>query len=316
VEDGLDLPSGKYEIPLVICDRFLRKDGQLDYPVSGIPGAPWVPEVFGNAVLVNGKLLPYLDVEPRKYRFRILNGSNARFYRFSLGEDQQFHMIGSDQGLLAAPVALRRLQLAPAERADVIVDFSKHAGEQVLLTTDSLRILQFRVSNQQKPDTSSLPNSLVKLNRIEETKAIKTRRLTLDEHLNLGDQSTGMLLNNTWWDMPVTENPKLNTMEIWEVLNLTEDSHPMHLHQVRFQLLDRRPFDTAQYLDNRTLRFQGDAIPPAPIEAGWKDTIRADPGMVTRIIVPFESYTGRYVWHCHILEHEDNEMMRPYEISS
>ena len=114
--------------------------------------------------------------------------------------------------------------------------------------------------------------------------------------------------------MPITENPALNTTEIWEFLNLTEDSHPIHLHLVRFQLLDRRPFDVAEYLDSGTVRFLGDTVPPVAIEAGGKDTIRADPGMITRIIIPFVGYSGRYVWHCHILEHEDNEMMRPYEI--
>lgn len=313
-EDALNLPKGKYEAPLLLADRFLRKDGQLDYPVSGIPGAPWVPEVFGNAVLVNGKLLPYLEVEPRKYRLRIVNGSNGRFYRLSLGDNFGFHMTGSDQGLLAAPVELQRLELAPAERADIVVDFSRRAGQRVELTSDSLRLMQFRVAHKGGSDTSSLPSMLRSIQRISATQAIRTRRLTLDEHLNLADQSMGMLLNNTPWDMPVTENPLLNTTEIWELLNLTEDSHPIHLHLVRFQILDRRPFDKAEYLNSGTLRFMGDAVPSPPIEAGWKDTVRADPGMVTRIIVPFHGFAGRYVWHCHILEHEDNEMMRPFEV--
>ena len=314
VEDALQLPRGKYEVPLVICDRLLHKDGQLEYPVSGIPGAPWVPEVFGNAVLINGKLLPYLDVEPRKYRLRILNGSNANFYRLSFAEGLGFHVIGSDQGLLETPVALERLQLAPAERADLIVDFSQHAGKQLAMISDLQRLMQFRVSGQSAPDKSLLPGKLRAIQKIDETKAIKTRRLTLDEHLDWANQSTGMLLNNTLWDMPVTENPVINTTEIWELVNLTEDSHPIHLHLVRFQILDRRPFDVTEYLNTHTLRFTGDAVPSRAAEAGWKDTARAEPGMVTRIIVPFEGFTGRYVWHCHILEHEDNEMMRPYEV--
>lgn len=313
-EDAVNLPRGKYEVPLVICDRFLRANGQLEYPVSGIPGAPWVPEVFGNAVLINGKLLPYLDVEPRKYRLRVLNGSNARFYRLSFAEDLEFQVIGSDQGLLEAPVARQRLQLAPAERSDLIVDFSGLTGKQITLISDSLSLMQFRVASQSASDKSLLPNTLCTVQRIDEKTAIKTRRLTLDEHLNLADQSKGMLLNQTPWRMPVTENPMIDTTEIWGFVNLTTDSHPIHLHLVRFQILDRRPFDVAEYLDTHMLRFTGDAVPPLATEAGWKDTARADPGMVTRIIVPFEGFTGRYVWHCHILEHEDNEMMRPYEI--
>jgi spore coat protein A, manganese oxidase len=314
VEDALNLPSGKYEVPLVIYDRFLRKDGQLEYPVSPISGKPWVPEVFGNVVLVNGKATPYFDVEPRKYRLRILNGSNARFYRLAFDDDHEFHMIGSDQGLLKSPVALQRLQLAPAERADVIVDFSKYAGKRMQLESDSMPVMQFRVAAEGAVDPSALPMKLRAIERIQEKTAVKTRLLTLDEHLNLADQSMDMMLNNTPWHAPITENPVINTTEIWEFVNLTEDTHPIHLHLVRFQVLDRQRIDTNAFFDNRSLEFIGDVEPATGIEAGWKDTVRADAGTLTRIIVSFKGYTGRYVWHCHLLEHEDNEMMRPYEI--
>ena len=107
-EDSLNLPKGKYEVPLLICDRMLRTDGSLEYPTSGDAKSPWVPEVFGDAMLVNGKLAPYLEVEPRKYRFRIMNGANGRFFRFSFGNLLEFHQIGSDQGLLAAPLPLKQ----------------------------------------------------------------------------------------------------------------------------------------------------------------------------------------------------------------
>ncbi len=314
VEDALNLPRGKYEVPLLICDRFLRKDGQLEYPVSAIPGKPWVPEVFGNVVMVNGKVTPYFEVEPRKYRFRIVNGSNGRFYRLSFGDGHEFHMIGSDQGLLESPAPLKRVQLSPAERADVIVDFSKYAGQQVLLSSDSLQIMQFRVASQGAPDTSALPKQLRAVERIKESDAVKKRLLTLDEHLNLADQSMDMMLNNTPWHMPVTENPVIDTTEIWELVNLTEDTHPIHLHLVRFQILDRQRIDTNAFFDDRTVDFTGEVELPAAHEAGWKDTVRVESGTMTRIIVPFRGFTGRYVWHCHMLEHEDNEMMRPYEV--
>jgi spore coat protein A len=314
VEEHLNLPKGKYEIPLMICDRLLRTDGQLDYPVSENPKAPWVPEVFGNAILVNGKLLPYLDVEPRKYRFRLMNGSNGRFYRFSLQNKTEFQQIGSDQGLLAAPVARTRLPLAPAERGDIVIDFSKMKGEKIELRSDSFSILQFRVSGEAVPDESSLPSILRPVRRLQENEAVRTRRMTLDEQMDPIQRSMGMLLNNTPWHMPITEKPTLNTTEIWELINLTEDSHPIHLHLVRFQILNRRPFDTFDYLAKKVVRYTGPVVAPEAGELGWKDTARTDPGMITRIIVPFEGFAGRYVWHCHILEHEDNEMMRPFEV--
>jgi spore coat protein A, manganese oxidase len=337
-EDALNLPRGQYEVPLLVYDRILRPDGQLAYPVSGKPGAPWVAEAFGDAMLVNGKLFPYLDVEPRPYRFRLMNGSNGRFYRFSLGIEGRaglggaglvFEQIGTEQGFLSAAVSATRVVMAPGERADLLVDFSKHAGEKILLRSDAFEIMEFRVASATKATRVTAaaagdagqpePVSAVTLPpfvRLTEDQAVKTRRLTLDEKLDLVNQSMGMLLNNTPWHMPVTENPVLNTTEIWEFVNLTEDAHPIHLHLVRFQILDRRSFDTFEFQDKGTIRFTGPAVPPDPTEAGWKDTVRADPGVITRIIIPFEGFAGRYVWHCHILEHEDNAMMRPYEVSA
>ena len=341
-EEPLALPTGKYDIPLLICDRMLRTDGQLEYPVSEKPGEVWVPEVFGDAILANGKLLPYLDVEPTLYRFRVMNGANGRFFRFSLANKAQFHQIGSDQGLLSAPVPVKRITMAPAERADILIDFRPMTGQRVEFVSDSFSILQFRVAGNNRsvilsgaptgakskdlllPSRASsapqgepgqmIPATLHPVERIAESSAIKTRRLTLDERLDYVQRSMGMLLNNTPWHAPITEKPVLNTTEIWELVNLTDDSHPIHLHLVRFQILDRRRFDTFEFQTKGTLRYAGPIQPPDANEMGWKDTVRADPAMVTRIIVPFEGYAGRYVWHCHILEHEDNEMMRPFEV--
>jgi spore coat protein A len=315
-EDALNLPKGRYEIPLMLFDRFLDAEGQLDYPVSGNPRSPWVPEVYSNVMLVNGKFSPYLDVEPRKYRFRVMNGSNARFFRLSFGDLLEMNIIGGDQGLLEAPVKTKHALLGPAERTDIIFDFSGHAGKKIVLKSDSFEIMEFRIAASGAKDDSSLPSALRPMARIPESSAVRTRRLTLDETMDKVQESMGMLLNNTPWHMPVTEKPVINTTEIWELVNLTEDTHPIHLHLVKFQILDRRSFDVFHFQDTGEMRYTARAVPAAPEEAAWKDTVRCEKGHVTRIIVSFEGYTGRYVWHCHLLEHEDNEMMRPFEVMS
>ena len=138
--------------------------------------------------------------------------------------------------------------------------------------------------------------------------------LSLDEVDDPVQNPMTMLLNGKRWHDPVTEDPVLNSVEIWNLINPTDDSHPIHLHLVRFQILDRQRFEPFAFVNQKQLRFTGPATPPDGSEAGRKDTVRAEPGMVTRIIVPFEGYAGRYVWHCHILEHEDNEMMRPFDV--
>lgn len=314
VEDALNLPKSKYELPLILYDRWLTKDGQLIYPTSGMPESPWVPEVFGNAILVNGKLFPYVEVEPRKYRLRVLNGSNARTYHLSLGEDVAFHQIGTDQGLLSAPVPLTMLEISPGERADLIVDFGEHRGAQLILKSDAFTVMQFRVSGEKVSDTSSLPSVLRPVPKIAESQATQTRLLTLDEYVNQAGNSAMLLLNASHWNMPITEKPTLGSTEIWTLINPTNDTHPIHLHLVRFQILDRQAYEPWLFQTKRQLHFLGAPQPPNSGEAGWKDTVRAYSRMVTRIIVPFTGFTGRYVWHCHILEHEDNEMMRPYEV--
>ncbi len=314
VEEALNLPKGKYELPLLLYDRLLTRDGQLLYPVSPDPESPWVSEVSGNAILVNGKLFPYLDVEPRSYRFRLLNASNARIYHLSFANDAPFHQIGTDQGLLPAPVLLRELEIAPGERADLVVDFSEHRGAQLVLKSDALVIMQFRVSAGKAIETSSLPSALRPIAKIPESQAVETRLLTLDEFVNKAGKPAMLLLNASHWKLPVTEKPVLGSTEIWTLINPTNDTHPIHLHLVRFQILDRQPYEPWLFQTKRQLHFIGPPEPPAPNEAGWKDTVQAYSRMVTRIIVPFEGFLGRYVWHCHILEHEDNEMMRPFEV--
>ena len=314
-EEGLNLPKGDYEVPLVLMDRLIRRDGQIYYPVTEFPDAPWIPEYYGNLVLVNGKLLPYLDVQPRKYRFRVLNASNGRFYFLSLDNGAQFQQIGTDQGLLPAPVAVNRLAIAPGERADIVLDFSEHRGERIIVKDLANTIMQFRVAAERVSDPSTLPKTLRPVPKLAEASAIRTRQLSLEEVDDRRGEPMIHLLDAKRWHDPVSEKPVLGTTEIWEFLNLTEDAHPIHLHLVRFQILDRRALDVPAYIyENRKLRYRSEALPADANEAGWKDTVRCTPRASTRIIVKFEGYTGRYVWHCHILEHEDNEMMRPYEV--
>ena len=315
-EDGLGLPSGKYELPLLIYDRSFDPEGQLYYPNPPDEGA-WAQEFLGDAMVVNGKVRPYHEVEARKYRLRIANTANSRFFSLALSNGQSFHVIGADQSLLAAPVELKRIVLAPAERVDLVVDFGPARGEKIALESDGMEIMQFRVGNERVSDPSQLPKSLGAVERIAEQQAIRTRAMTLDEFDADNGMAMTMLLNRKHWADPVTEQVKLNSVEIWELANLTQDTHPIHLHMVRFQVLDRRSFSVDDYLatNKLPLRYTDKAQPPAAHEMGWKDVVQCPPETVTRILIPFQGYAGRYVWHCHVLEHEANDMMRPYLIS-
>ena len=355
-EDSLGLPSGQYEIPLVIQDRFLNPDGSLLYPVEDNGGDPdtrvppvWIPEFFGDTVLVNGKVWPFLEVEPRKYRFRILNGSNARFYHMTLQEawasgqalggrsGPVFTQIGSDGGLLPAPVTRTDLLMAPAERLDVVIDFSGQQGKNFLLTNDApapypdgddvvpTEIMLFKVNQRlQGRDTSRVPAVLNSVPLINPANAVKMRDLVLSEldSADPFDNPIIAMINDAHWDDPVTETPKAGTVEVWRIINTTGDAHPIHVHLVQFQIIDRRPFDPDQFPGN--LAYTGPAVTPGRDERpAWKDTVISLPGTVTRIIAKFDLPPGAnakpgdkflYVYHCHILEHEENEMMRPYVV--
>ncbi|MGG4489909.1 multicopper oxidase family protein [Metabacillus idriensis] len=330
-ERSLNLPSGKYEIPLMIQDKSFNKDGSLYYPKQPEEPVPdlevsIVPEFFGDVNLVNGKVWPYLNVEPRKYRFRLLNAANSRFYLLKLDSGQLFYQIGTERGLMKYPIGVQEIMLAPAERADIIVDFTNLEGRKVILQNhakapfpsgdmpdpNAAAIMEFRVSLPLSAiDTSAIPAYLGPYTAFKENCVSSMRFLTLDDKLDRYGREL-MLLDNKTWDDPISEKPKLGTIEIWHLINLTADTHPIHIHLVDFQILDRRPFDTEKFKKEKVISYTGFSIPPEPQERGWKDTVRANPDQVTRIIMKFESYTGLYVWHCHMLEHEDYEMMRPF----
>jgi spore coat protein A, manganese oxidase len=314
-EDALNLPRDEFDIPLLLCDRlFYRDDHQLNYPTADYAGAPWVPEVKADGTLINGKLFPYLEVQPRKYRFRIISAANSSFYNLSLSQGLAFQQIGTDQGLLPAPVARSSMLIAPAERIDVVIDFSQHAGQNITLNNIPNALLQFRVANGAAADKSVVPAKLRPVAPIQAPAGVKVRRMTLNEHDNRVGEPVTMLLNDMSWEAPVTEKPVLGSTEIWEFMNLTDDVHPIHLHLVRFQILNRQSFRVPDYLQLRKLTGLKPPVPPEPGEAGWKDTVQVYPGTITRIIVRFDGYVGRYLWHCHILEHEANDMMRPFVV--
>jgi FtsP/CotA-like multicopper oxidase with cupredoxin domain len=435
---GLNLPAGAYEIEMMIQDRQFDTNGQWLFPagpMGGLQGPPpdparnpyWIPMFLGDVMVVNGKSWPYLAVEPRRYRLRILNGCNARVLELRLvNRDTQargpaFWQIGSDGGLLDRPVMLKdpanasglRLLMSPAERADIIVDFAGYQGQTLRLANSALapypngsppdpqttgQVMEFRVGSivSGGSDTSfnpaaggalrggtSQPPPIVHLSAAP---LYQKRQLTLVETPG-PNGPTQKLLNNTQWDgsnpatgIPVpgshpdglgdwvTELPRIGSTELWEIINLTGDAHPIHLHLVQFQLANRQACGSTDYqiawaaafgqpggasvpaggpplpythpnLDGAlggnpafSSYLQGAVIPPDPNETGWKDTVRMYPGQVTRILVrwapqdvpagsaqagqnlyPFDPTVGPgYVWHCHMIDHEDNEMMRPW----
>jgi spore coat protein A len=329
----LNLPCGPYEIPLMIQDKSFKEDGSLYYPRQPEKPVPEletsiVPEFIGDSILVNGKVWPYLKVEPRKYRFRLLNASNTRFYRIKLDSGQLIYQIGTDGGLMEYPIGVKEIMLAPAERADVIIDFTNLEGKNIIMTNDAPApfptgdpadkntgtVMQFRVTLPlSNIDTSVIPSYMGPLPKIKEQSASKIRYLTLNDNMDKYGREF-MLLDNKQWDAPISENPKLGSTEIWYLINLTTDTHPIHVHLIDFQILDRRAFDVERFKKERVIHYTGPSIPPEPQERGWKDTVRANPNQVTRIIMKFGPYRGLYVWHCHILEHEDYEMMRPFVV--
>jgi spore coat protein A, manganese oxidase len=344
-ERAMDLPVGACEIPLIIQDRTLDDNAQLVYNPTFDDGKPlkpgaWASEFFGWLPVVNGAIYPYLNVEPRAYRIRVLNSSNSRFFNlfFNLAKSPTdvpslvtFQQIGTDGGFLPKPVALKKLLLAPAERADLIVDFSRLEGKSIILSNDApapfpgwefstahraqlYELMQLRVVSRATGNSRPLSAaSSVPFFPLDASKTVTIRDFILSEQMDDQGRSTGMLINGKRYDDPVTEFVKLGSTEQWRFINATEDAHPMHLHLVQFQILGRQGFDIVAFRKGR-LQLIGTQRPPAPNENGWKDTAVVKPRDILTILVRFERYTGRYVFHCHMLEHEDNDMMRPYEV--
>jgi spore coat protein A len=434
------LPAGNFEQELLLQDRQFDTNGQWIFPDMagvGFNGGPpnpdihpyWNPEFFGDVMLVNGKSWPYLNVDPRRYRFRLVNGCNARFLELGLtnggngAAGPAIWVIGTDGGLLDYPVQIagggRTLLHAPGERFDIIVDFAGFAGQTLTLVNSAKapypngaaadpqttgQIMQFRVGTRlTSPEVSYNPASgaalrtpMVRLANASTGRANVTpnlkRQLVLVEVEGPGGP-VEVLLNNTKWsgvrengpgtgtpigssvdggNNYVTEDPQIGSTEEWEIINTTGDAHPIHIHLVQLQLINRQSYNATQYVKAYEALFpggafipgygppnpygvanaagavggnpdvspylQGQPAPPPAHEAGWKDTFKMFPGEVTRLMVrfapqdvtlgavrpgqdlypfpaPYSATSGPgYVWHCHILDHEDNEMMRPYTL--
>jgi FtsP/CotA-like multicopper oxidase with cupredoxin domain len=372
------LPSGPYEMPLIIQDRTFLADGSMYYPQNGYYPNYEPPEFnytqenpymmagyVGNTIMVNGKVWPNMNVTRGQYRFRILDASNARFYNISFSNGMPFTLIGSDGGYLKSPVSVTSMIFSPAERIDILVDFSNMPlGEKVILKNNALwnlsspkypnqlgtvgQIMQFTVTSGENVKPQQLPSQLnptLTGDYPNLPTPTKTRILTLTEDVSVSEAfPLDPYLDGHEWAAPVSETPELGSTEDWILVN-TFDTHNIHLHLVQFQLVSRQSFNLTAYWDdwvalngmpplNQTTinvpsldpYLIGELTLPGPNEQGWKDTVIVYSRQITVIRVrfapqdqsdfPFDATTGPgYVWHCHILEHEDHAMMRPYIVT-
>jgi FtsP/CotA-like multicopper oxidase with cupredoxin domain len=431
------LPTIAEAIPVVLQDRMFDTTGQLYFPIAGLnPEHPyWIPEFVGDVITVNGKAWPFLDVQPRRYRFLFLNGSNARAYELAISRQANsgsgplngpvMWVIGTDQGYLDKPAPIdpaakpaQRLVIMPGERYEVIIDFAGFDGKTLLMTNTAAtpypfgvpadpgttgRVMELRVAkskakvpvadatwNPAAPGaTVRVAESIHRLvNPLAGTLAAGVtpnvvRRLTLNEEMGPGGP-LAVLVNNTryagsnrpdfkaiatkWNTTWYSELPKEGDTEVWEIVNLTADAHPIHPHLVALQVMNREAFDLVGYTATYDGSFPtgvfqpgygppadyrgcpttatpdptcvggnpdvtpfllGQVRPPTAAEAGWKDTAISYPGEVLRLVIrfaptaptashyEFDPGAGHgYVWHCHIIDHEDNEMMRPMSIQA
>jgi spore coat protein A len=397
LRDNFELNSGlpmnaPYEVPLIFADRYFKIapnnkfTGALLYdtpttppPVfvnsDATPHHPiWATELWADTMLVNGKVYPYLNVEPRIYRFRTLNATNARFLNLSLldnttGKTLPIYLIGADQGFLKKPVQLTSLLKANAERHDILVDFSGLKGHTITMMNngpvpypdggggpDIPLIMQFNVNEDLSGNKVFFPATLPtssSLNSLSPSNVAVTRDIPLDEIEDTeteelrdpnfgpdpsqfeGPNETGSpvlaMIELKHWAAPTSIFPAAGSTEIWRFINATPDTHPIHVHLVEFAVLDRQQFNVDKFKQTRMVDFIDPTtgkpfpvMPPDANEAGApKDVVRVEQNTVTRIMMKFDLPSGtptthgqkfKYVVHCHILEHEDNEMMRPFEV--
>ena len=306
----LGLPSGPFDVPLLIQDRRLTADRSFAY-------GPTPMDVFtgylGDRVLVNGTPEARLAVARGLYRFRLLNGSNARVYRLGFADGRRFQVIATDGGLLDRPVEAGTVDLGPGERVELLVDFSlSAAGSTIVLKSQpfagtggmggmgsqgvELTVLRLEVSSASGP-SAPIPSSLGRLEALDPSRAVRVRTFAFG--MGMGPMMGGFTINGRAFDPRRTDaRVTLGETEIWEIRNVSQEIHPFHVHATQFQVLSR-----------------SGRAGLGPQDLGWKDTVLTWPGETVRIILRFEQYPGLYVLHCHNLEHEDAGMMLAFEVA-
>ncbi|KAK4779857.1 hypothetical protein SAY87_015963 [Trapa incisa] len=360
IESPLELPSGDgFDRVLVVFDRSFRVDGSLYMSSTGNNPSihpQWQPEYFGDAIIVNGKAWPYMKVGRRKYRFRIINASNARFFQLLFTNGLNFTIVSSDSAYLRRSVEAREVLLAPSEIVDLVVDFSRSKTETAVLENKACypfpsgdpvneangRVMKFIVEESPEgssSDASKVPKRLIGYPRARLSDASQTRYIAMFEYTSPDDEPTHLYLNGLPYSAPATETPRAGATELWYVINLTEDNHPLHIHLGLFVVLDQTEIEDLEKFKDcmtelqdavrcRLSRHAGGArrVPVRAHERGWKNVYKMMPGHVTRVLVSFSYIDSNssypfdptsepgYVYHCHILDHEDNNMMRPLKL--
>ncbi|MBP9664428.1 MAG: multicopper oxidase domain-containing protein [Pyrinomonadaceae bacterium] len=322
-EQGLGLPSGEADVPIVLQDRIFAPDNQFVYSSIGMVG------FLGDRMLVNGNLARSVDVASRAYRLRFLNGSNSRFYKLAWSDGTPLTVIASDGGLLEAPVERPYLMLAPGERYEVIADFRNSPlrrnrrlvsqafspmgnagnGGAALPNGAAFPIVSFRV-RRRVADNFVLPPTLSTITRYrleDAVNAANPRAFPISFQMGMFMLNGGMFEMN---GVAPNESVALNTLEAWDIANQSgpvQMAHPMHIHLVQFQIIER------QMNASGATNYEG--VKYGFVDTGWKDTFMLMPGERVRLLLRFEDFTGKFVYHCHNLEHEDMGMMRNFQVN-
>jgi spore coat protein A, manganese oxidase len=307
-ELSLNLPSGNYDVPLVLHDKIFNSQGQAVFDDGG------QSSLFGDVITINGVAWPKMQVERRKYRFRLLNASISRSYKLRLSNGAQFIMIATDAGLRSSPVEVSDFNIGNAERYEFVLDFSKYSiGTKIELKNDSLpnnkdyantsRVMIFEVvSNPSTPDTSVVPSTLSYVTPVADllSQVTRVREFRFAKDRIAGDPVENWTINGrTWSQSDMEANPQQNQVEIWSLVNNSSGwHHPVHIHLADFQIIDRN------------------GKPPFAYEQGWKDVFYLNEVSTVRVVGKFGPHSGRYMTHCHNLVHEDHDMMRGFQVGT